>query len=97
MRPLWAVVLVALLLGPLAAPAPGAAQSSEPVQPATAADPASLVHRFVAALNAKDLAAALACFADDALYGGGPSDTGGAGTDFIRARLERDFSVNRRL
>ena len=97
MRPLWATLLLALLVGSLAAPTPGAAQSTDPARAAPSADPASLVHRFVAALNAKDLAAALACFADDALYGGGPNGTGGAGKDFIRTRLERDFSVNRRL
>ena len=88
MRPLWAALLLALLV---VAPAPVAAQSSEP------ADPVSLVHRFVAALNAKDLVAGLALFAEDARYGGGPNGVGGAGTDFIRAHLERDFSVNRRL
>src|SRR5687767_8748564 len=86
-----------LLLGVLGAPARGAAQSGEPVRPEGAGDPANLVYRFVAALNTRDLGAALACFADDALYGVGPNGSGGSGREFIRARLERDFSVNRRL
>ena len=68
--------------------APAAAQSGGRV---CASDPAAVVRRYVAAVNAEDLAAALACLDVDAAY------AGGVGWEFIRARLERDFAVNRRI
>lgn len=79
MRPL---LTTSFVLGVLLLPLPAMAQTT---------DPAAVVQRFVAALNAKDMASALCCFSDDAAYGGG------AGKEYIRSRLERDFSVNRRL
>ncbi len=75
-----------LLLGVLVAPASARAQVAE-----NPGEDAAVVRRFVEALNAEDLEGALATFSDDAVA------YGRAGKDLIRARLERDFAVNRRM
>ncbi len=64
-----------------------------PSSPAVAQtiDAVAMVQRYVAAVNAQDMATALSGFSDDATY------AGGVGKEYLRTRLERDFSVNRRI